>query len=176
MIPLLLFPIDITSFLRALFSNFRPDSPGTNIHVYSSRVGRGSGRVRARSCDHVSSRRNVQNPRDGGHADIPENAHPRGTANPTKCAQGETLRNCRVYRSWTSTRAIPPSLLLPSLFSSFSLQMKSRYRCTKPGWIVRRKCGWFLSRFRHRWNTSSFKIGFNFLFEFNDARNYTSYL
>lgn len=138
MIPLLLFPIDITSFLRALFSNFRPDSPGTNIHVYSSRVGRGSGRVRARSCDHVSSRRNVQNPRDGGHADIPENAHPRGTANPTKCAQGETLRNCRVYRSWTSTRAIPPSLLLPSLFSSFSLQMKSRYRCTKPGWIVRR--------------------------------------
>ena len=74
-------------------------------------------------------------------ADIPENAHPRGTANPTKCAQGETLRNCRVYRSWTSTRAIPPSLLLPSLFSSFSLQMKSRYRCTKPGWIVRRKCG-----------------------------------
>lgn len=111
MIPLLLFPIDITSFLRALFSNFRPDSPGTNIHVYSSRVGRGSGRGRARSCDHVSSRRNVQNPRDGGHADIPENAHPRGTANPTKCAQGETLRNCRVYRSWTSTRAIPPSLL-----------------------------------------------------------------
>lgn len=87
---LLLFFIDITSFLAeagTLLSNFRPDSPvDTNIHVYSSRVGQDSGQGWARSCDRVSSRRNVQNPRDGGHADIPENAHPRGTANPTKCA------------------------------------------------------------------------------------------
>lgn len=107
MIPLLLFSVDITSFfVRALFQLPARFTRYKHPRLFQS-GGPGFWPGWARSCDHVSSRRNVQNPRDGGHADIPENAHPRGTANPTKCAQGETLRNCRVYRSWTSTRVIP---------------------------------------------------------------------
>lgn len=145
--PPLLFSIDITSFLRALFQLPARFTRYKHPRLFQS-GGPGFWPGWARSCDHVSSRRNVQNPRDGGHADIPENAHPRGTANPTKCAQGETLRNCRVYRSCTSTRVIPPSSSFPSPSPCRSVYKWNRDTDARSlvGLI---ETGWFLSR----WNT-----------------------
>lgn len=171
MIPLLLFSIDITSFfLCALFSNFRPDSPGTNIHVYSSRVGQGSGRVGL------------------AHAIT---SHPEGTSKILGMegtliflkmhthAEPQTLRNAhRVKRFGIAgfTEAglplewSPFLLLLLLLVVQFTNEIAIQMHAARYWLDFVRRTGWFLNRSSMNYSYTELTFqddDFNFPFEFN---------
>lgn len=176
MIPLLLFPIDITSFLRAFLFQL----PARFTRYKHPRLFQSGGPGFWPGSGSLMRSRLIPKER-------PKSSGWRARWYSWKCTPARNRKPYEMRAGWNASElpglpkldfhsSDPPlssssfPLLVVQFTNEIAIQMHEAWLdCSS-------KCGWFLSRFRHRWNTSSFKIGFNFLFEFNDARNYTSYL